>query len=534
MSLSADLQEKIENAVSELWTEKAWNTPVDGGSGAPARKLFRPDMVEERLRRAGKAGTTTVGNNAVGRNTTGVPDQVRTISVTESPKKIQDRTYSLVSVTFLRNPIDAAFAGVRIWLTGYQANPGRVLVADGFDSPLSFLVESTGESVVVAVQAVGTTAAADLDAAPTATVLLDGVNSTPPSPTVTQNLVAIPNGYQFTFTMEGALLADVIDGYWVYRSSSSSTPTPPTSRFQYVLQSTSSSGSDGFVFQDGAVEVGATYYYWVSAVNKSGLESSLTSAQSGATTAGGANPVEGSYVIAPASGASCLSSTDLGAGAANISIAAFTLHCAQFPSGVSYNAGAAALTVDDTSTAIANSTLYAVYCDDVGLVGGTQTYKCTKNKKTLVQVAGRILIDTITTAANGGGGTSGGGDGGGGAGFCWSPESQVLTQCGPVPISSLMVGDRVRTQRGTWRPVKAILVHRYDGPLLAVPGVGRVTPGHPLADGDAWKPASALFSEAASYTGTVYNLTVEAEEFDEQSYEMVNGLVAHNKVLPPP
>ena len=384
----------------------------------PTRSLFRPDMVEERLRRLGRGQTTTatVGNNLNGRNVTGVPDQVTTVSATESPKKAQDRTLSLVSVSFLRNPIDTAYAGVRVWLTGYQGNTSRVLAADGFDSPLSFLAESTGESIVVTVQAVGTTAAADLDAAPTATVLLDGVTSAPPAPTVTQNLVAIPNGYQFTFQMEGALLADVIDGYWIYRSSSSSTPTPPTSRFQYVLQSTGASGSDNFVFQDGTIPAGSTYYYWVSAVNKSGLESSLTAAQSSATAAGGANPVEGSYSIKPASGSSCLSSADLGGGAANISIAAFTLYCAQFPSGVSYNAGASALTLDDLGNTITNNTKYGVYFDDLMLAGGTPTYKATLSRSTLVQVAGRVFVDIITTATGGGGPSSGGGTGGGGAG----------------------------------------------------------------------------------------------------------------------
>lgn len=372
-------------------------------------------MKDEQIHRLSRGQTRSVGDNAEGRTSSGVPLHVARVEATESPSKQGDRMYSLVSVTFLRDPNDSAFQGVRIWFTGYQGSNGRTLVADGHDSPVNFLVESTGETVVVTVQAVGGRTAADIGTAPTTTVVLDGVTSAPASPTVTQQLVSIPNGYQFTFRPLTGLAADVIEGYWIYRDTTSTTPTPPTSRFQYVPHSTAATSSDGFVFQDTTVTIGSTYYYWVSAVNTSGLESSLSAAQSGATLAGAANLVEGSYAIVPVSGSSCLSSVDEAVGA-SISVAAFDLYSAYKPSGLRYNAQVAKITTDSDGNGILNSTVYAVFCDDVTLAGGSQTYQACKNRKTLVLTAGRFLIDTITTAANGGGGTGGGGAGGGGTG----------------------------------------------------------------------------------------------------------------------
>lgn len=135
--------------------------------------------------------------------------------------------------------------------------------------------------------------------------------------------------------------------------------------------------------------------------------------------------------------------------------------------------------------------------------------------------------------AGGGAGTIGGGGGGGGGGgrgedTCWSPESLVRTRNGPAPIESVAAGMEVRTRLGTWRRVAHGLVHEYEGPLRVVPGAGEVTPEHYLAEGKNWLPAGDLYFETIEYKGRVYNLVVEAEDFDERSYEMANGRVAHN------
>jgi hypothetical protein len=129
---------------------------------------------------------------------------------------------------------------------------------------------------------------------------------------------------------------------------------------------------------------------------------------------------------------------------------------------------------------------------------------------------------------------SGGGGGGGGDEPCWSPESQVRTRCGTEPIERVEAGSEVRTKGRAWRRVKRNLVHEYDGPLLRVPGAGRITPGHHLADGDKWRPAQELYFEASHYRGLVHNLVVDAEDFDERSYEMANGVIAHNSLKAPP
>lgn len=386
-----------------------WSPRIRGG----LRNWY--PILDPRIGKVLNKKQTSAGGGVTTVTQTGIPQQVLSVSATESPSRQQDRVYSLVTASFTRNPKDAAFSGVHIWFKGYKGNTQPVMMTDGADSPVSFLCEATGETVTVFVQpfaADGTPA--PLAGAKSTTVSLDGQTSAPPAPTVTQTLTPIPNGVQFAFEMEGGLLADVIDGYWVYKSAANVTPTPPASRFKYIPQSTASSGTDIITFEDASLHIGDVFYFWVSAVNKQGLESALTNAQSGAVAGGQANPVEGSYAIVPDSGATCLSSTDVGGGHANISVAAFTLFCPQFPSGVHYSAGAAPLTTDMQGAAILNSTDYAVFVDDVNLAGGTQTYMCSKRTRDIVTAAGRLLIDTITTAASGGGGTGGGGTGGGG------------------------------------------------------------------------------------------------------------------------
>lgn len=212
----------------------------------------------------------------------GLPLQVLTVSAVESPSKQQDRTYSQVSVSFTRNTSDVNFASVKIWFIGYQGSASPTLVADGATSPITFLVETTKETVTVKVQAVSPTGlTSNLTFAPITTVTLDGVVSTPPAPTVSQTLLGTPVGYQFQFAYEGGLLADVIQGYNIYRNTSNT--TSGATLIKNVPQPAQNSGV--YTYQE-AVPTGTVYYYFVSAVNISGLESAKTSAQSGSTANG--------------------------------------------------------------------------------------------------------------------------------------------------------------------------------------------------------------------------------------------------------
>ena len=72
----------------------------------------------------------------------------------------------------------------------------------------------------------------------------------------------------------------MIDGYWVYRSSADITPFGPASRLgTYYKQPASNIGALTCIDR-----VTGTYYYWVSSVSVTGLESSLTPALNTVTT----------------------------------------------------------------------------------------------------------------------------------------------------------------------------------------------------------------------------------------------------------
>jgi hypothetical protein len=208
--------------------------------------------------------------------TSGVPQQVHSVSATATPyKTTSGQMESLVSVTFTPNPLDPYFAGVQIWFTGYNGISNAQLMAQGFQSPVEFLCQTTGENVTVTVVAVGGSGlSASFADAPTTTVTLSGVMSAPPAPTVAQGTVAIGSGlgWQFSWNVENGLLNDIVSGYWVYSNTVNVAPTAPSGRVQYCQQPATNIGT--ITYQE---LTSATKYYWVSAVNSSGLESTLTS-----------------------------------------------------------------------------------------------------------------------------------------------------------------------------------------------------------------------------------------------------------------
>ena len=227
--------------------------------------------------------TTIVGINPSG--SFGIPESLLSASATQTPSLQQGRMYSLVTVSFTRDGSDPNFGSARVWFTGYQGSSTPVLMASGTTSPISFLCESTGETVIVSVQPVSPDGlTASLLFAISGTVTLSGVVSAPPAPSIAQSLVNTPTGYQFSFNFLTGLLTDVIANYRVYRNFSNT--TVGATAILSIPQDTK--GSASYVVQDniGSQSV-ITYYYWISAVNTSGLESSLTAAQSGAVVNGG-------------------------------------------------------------------------------------------------------------------------------------------------------------------------------------------------------------------------------------------------------
>jgi hypothetical protein len=226
----------------------------------------------------------------------GAPKQLLSVTASQEPSKQQDRTFSQVFVAFTRDSTDAAFDHVNVWFKGYKGNTNPVLMTSGTDSPITFLCEATQETVVVSVQPVSASGiAANLDSALTASVQLTGVVAHPPAPTLSQSLVSTPVGYQFTFTQVvlPAGTQDVIDSYKSYRNTSFTTAGATVIR-TYKHDQTNAGAS--IVVQDSAVD-GSIYFYWVSAVNSIGLESTLTAAQSGTVVASIPMTMKGAPVV---------------------------------------------------------------------------------------------------------------------------------------------------------------------------------------------------------------------------------------------
>jgi hypothetical protein len=249
----------------QLATGKVWRPIAPSGLSSTAKQT-QANLVKKAVETATATSTGAAG----------VPLQVTSVSAVESPSKQQDRTYSEVSVSFT-TASDPNFAGVKVWFTDYQGSATPTLIAEGSTSPITFLVETTGETITVHAQAVSPTGlVSSLTLSPTTTVVLDGVVSEPPAPTVSQTLLATAAGYQFQFNYEAGLLADVIQSYNIYRFTSN-TPASATI-VKNVPQPATNTGK--YTYQE-VVPVGTNYYYWVTAVNTSGLESSKTDAQSG-------------------------------------------------------------------------------------------------------------------------------------------------------------------------------------------------------------------------------------------------------------
>jgi hypothetical protein len=384
----------------ETWTD------LDAGEAwRPRRRLIRDDSdLENRLQALQSASPDTATSSPGTSVAPGTPLQVFSVSATESPVKRHDRTFSLVSVSFNRDGSDPAFAGVKIWFTGYNGNPNATLMVDGIDSPVAFTCETTGENVTVIVQAMGASGTvSDFDTAPTTTVLLDGVISAPPAPTLTQSLLPIPAGLQFSFAQLSGLAADVVAAYRVYRNTINDAPSATLLR-TFVHDPTN---SGNITFQD---RMGANQirFYWVTAVNTVGLESSKTAAQSGTVFSGpiastDQYPVNVSY--RPLSNP--LTATDAGA-SDTISIAAFTMRIG----------GGTDLSISSGSiTSLSYSTLYYIYYDDSTFIGGGVAFNATTIKEIALNAIGRFFVGSIKTPPAAGTATVGNNDGGSGAQF---------------------------------------------------------------------------------------------------------------------
>jgi hypothetical protein len=237
------------------------------------------DQIQKLQRQVANINGTTASITAAVTSATTAPDQVYAVSGTVSPYKSPTGMKSLVAINF--TPA-GNFALAAIWFTGYGGSSTPQLMSQGYSSPVEFLAETTGETVTVTVVAINSDGvSADFSSAPTILLTLSSTGTAPPAPTINQTIVALPGsaGWQFSWNVLNGLLNDIISGYWVYRSSSPTTPNPPASRVQFFPQPATNIGV--MTFQD---YISGTQYYWVSAVSVSGLESALTPASTTSVT----------------------------------------------------------------------------------------------------------------------------------------------------------------------------------------------------------------------------------------------------------
>jgi hypothetical protein len=71
-----------------------------------------------------------------------------------------------VTVTFSRDPSDTSHSKVNVYVKGYQGNKSPVQVASGSESPVTFVINNTGEAISILVQAQGNSGEAPLATAP--------------------------------------------------------------------------------------------------------------------------------------------------------------------------------------------------------------------------------------------------------------------------------------------------------------------------------------------------------------------------------
>jgi hypothetical protein len=245
---------------------------------------------------------------------------------------------------------------------------------------------------------------AGLNATPTVSTAPVLIQTTP-APSIASPLATVPTGYEFSFFQVRLPLSSTatISSYKVYRSTTNNSAT--ASLIRSIPHNPANTGQP-VVVQDSRPN-GVTEFFWVSAVNIQGVESSLTPAQSGPVTSNAgfnsSSQVASSFHLVPSVPSFIpLSSAVLSNNSSNtvITVAASTL---QFGSGtVSYNSGSVDPTLFGT---------YYIFCDDPQFQGGAVTYifGTLPGFQVLSDVRlpfGKII--TSATATRTGGGYSGG------------------------------------------------------------------------------------------------------------------------------
>lgn len=237
----------------------------------------------------------------------------------------------------------------------------------------------------------------------------------PPAPVLSQPLATIPTGYTFTFLQVKLPTSTnpnaVISSYKVYRNTANS--TGGASVAQVISHGLTNTGSP-IVVTDPQPN-GVTLFYWVSAVNVSGIESTLTPTQSGSVTSNAgfnsnsqlAGSFHGNAVNTSNTPASSSTLSNTG-GATAVSVASAT-----------DNFGTGGVTDNSGSFDPGSFGTFFVFHDDPTFAGGSVVYQFSTSPTPQTQAEGRIIdgkITTVSGTSKSGGGNTGGTTTGGAGG----------------------------------------------------------------------------------------------------------------------
>lgn len=362
----------------------------------------------------------------------------------------------------------------------------------------------------------------------------------PPAPTIAQGVVGTATGFQFTFNQvklpTGA--SNTISAYKVYRNTQNLFVS--ATLVHTFMNDPTNTGEITFTDTITAA-TGASYYYWVTAVDSTGQESLPRLAQCEA--------VPGSAGSTPFSNTTSFAYTST------------TLSITWYWDGTNGSTTLDILRADNTTTGpisgnqtitglTANTTYnFYPYWDEVSqsvkwVAGGSGTpayAQPSAGGRNLVQaqnLRNQIPLSlggmqASTTASGSGSGTGGGGGGGGG---CFSGNVRFKTPNGLTRFDSAPAGwFEIENLTGTHR-ARLITHPNWHEEMIDMGNGEFVTFGHHIKfpEDSKFAPAIELFqcSRTELFTGTVYNLEVDTEDEYSRHYVLENGVVAHNTGTP--
>lgn len=241
------------------------------------------------------AVTPVIANNTI-------PSNPTSVSGTNGGKVVDNVLLDTVTVQYTSPSPIGSFGGVFLVAKNYNGSSTLVKVGEdtfhgaaGAIQSFVTVLQRTNEAVTffVVPKTASEVTPTDWTTSPSFALTLNGLVSAPPAPTFTETLTATPTGYEFIFNQVVAA-GTVIDSYNVYRNTSFTSSGAIVIRTYKHGQTNAGSP---ITVQDVSPD-GVPYYYYVSAVNTSGLESSLAAAQAGTVFATIPLTMKGAPVVA--------------------------------------------------------------------------------------------------------------------------------------------------------------------------------------------------------------------------------------------